>query len=137
MKRDKQRRETLSRVDDHHRKWAVELARKWIYEKGIRPGSKAIARILDPKSLTPNRVCIQSILQLFVCLNSIRTLSRNVLGLMDLTFTLSSLSIFCMNLNWASGRQHFHTSSGSSMLKVEIAFQHSMNGMYNQYLGLY
>jgi hypothetical protein len=62
MKRDKQRRETLSRVDDHHRKWAVELARKWIYEKGIRPGSKAIARILDPRSLTPNRVCIHSIL---------------------------------------------------------------------------
>jgi hypothetical protein len=58
MKRDKQRREKLSRVDSDRRKRTIELARKLIFDKGIRPGSKFVTKLLDENSLTPNRVCI-------------------------------------------------------------------------------
>jgi hypothetical protein len=98
MKRDKRRREKLSQVDNDHRKRTTELARELIFDEGIQPGSKIVARLLDKKSLTPNRVRIQSVL-LFICLIPIRMLSQSVLGPTDLISTRSSLSIFCTSSN--------------------------------------
>ena len=55
-KNDKKRREKLARVDNEHRRDMVELARKWIYEKGVNVKSKPIQGLLDPKGWTPTRV---------------------------------------------------------------------------------
>jgi hypothetical protein len=56
MKRDMHRRERLARKDDNTRKRHVEIARRLIFEKGLRPGSKKISNIIGAHSLTPNRV---------------------------------------------------------------------------------
>jgi len=58
MKRDQNRRKRLARKDDQARKRNVETARKLLFEKGLRPGSKYISNILGANSLTPNRVCL-------------------------------------------------------------------------------
>jgi len=54
---DVSRRDRLAWVDNRHRKHTVELARQLLYESGKRPNSKAMAKILGPKSLAPNQVC--------------------------------------------------------------------------------
>ena len=51
------RREQFARKDDDTCKRHVEIARRLIFEKGVRPGSKKISNILGANSLTPNRVC--------------------------------------------------------------------------------
>ncbi|KAF8802003.1 hypothetical protein BYT27DRAFT_7226594 [Phlegmacium glaucopus] len=54
-KNDQKRREKLARIDNEHRRDTVELARKWIYEKGINVKSKSIKDLLGPKGWTPTR----------------------------------------------------------------------------------
>src|ERR1700678_33344 len=53
---DKKRRERLARVDNEQRRNTVELARKWIYKKGVNVKSKLIKDLLGPKGWTPTRV---------------------------------------------------------------------------------
>ena len=55
-KNDKKRREKLARVDNERRRDTVELAREWIFQKGVNVKSKPIQRLLDPKGWTPTRV---------------------------------------------------------------------------------
>jgi hypothetical protein len=64
MKVEISRRDRLAQVDDDRRKQKVELARCLIYEHGKRPKSKAVANILNSKSLTPTRVCPPRFLEL-------------------------------------------------------------------------
>ena len=54
---DDQRREHI-RLDDEHRQENVELARKFIFEKGLGIKSTAVEGLLESKSYTPTRVCI-------------------------------------------------------------------------------
>jgi hypothetical protein len=53
---DRKRREKLARVDNEHRRDTVELARKWIYEKGVNVKSQSIKDLLGSKGWTPTRV---------------------------------------------------------------------------------
>ena len=55
-KRDINRRETKRRVDDDRRRMLVETAREMIYQDGVRPGAKAVSRLLDSRALNPTRV---------------------------------------------------------------------------------
>jgi len=55
---DISQQDRLAWVDNRHWKRTVELARQLLYESGKRPNSKAMAKILGPKSLAPNRVCL-------------------------------------------------------------------------------
>ena len=55
-KNDKKRREKLARVDNERRRDTVELAREWIFQKGVNVKSKPLQRLLDPKGWTPTRV---------------------------------------------------------------------------------
>jgi hypothetical protein len=46
------------RIDDDHRQENVELARKFIFEKGLGIKSKGVEGLLESRSYTPTRVCI-------------------------------------------------------------------------------
>ena len=59
-KLDMKMREDKKRLDDKPRRSDIELARKWIYERGMDVGSIRIDRILGSRSLVPTRVCHSS-----------------------------------------------------------------------------
>ena len=50
-------RKDKKRADDEPRRCDIELARKWIYERGMDVGSVRIDRVLGSRSLVPTRVC--------------------------------------------------------------------------------
>jgi hypothetical protein len=54
--RDMKMRKSLARVDDQERRYKVELARGFIYNKGYLVNSNAVERVLRPESLVPNIV---------------------------------------------------------------------------------
>ena len=54
---DDQQRQHI-RLDNVHRQENVELARKFIFEKGLGIKSKGVEGLLDSQSYTPTRVCI-------------------------------------------------------------------------------
>lgn len=49
-------REQSRRVDNRTRQRQIDLARRWIFEQGVRINSAAMSRLLGPKSLVPTRV---------------------------------------------------------------------------------
>lgn len=55
-KHDMNRREAKKRVDDDRHRMLVDTAREMIYENGVRPGHKAVSRLLDSRALNPTRV---------------------------------------------------------------------------------
>ncbi|KAF9551881.1 hypothetical protein CPC08DRAFT_738285 [Agrocybe pediades] len=59
-KLDMRRREKLHREDNEHRQAIVELARKLVYTQGYSPGSEAVGKLLDSKSLVPTRNAFSS-----------------------------------------------------------------------------
>jgi hypothetical protein len=59
-KLDVKMREDKKRVDDKPHWRDIELARKWIYERGMDVGSVHIDRVLGSRSLVPTRVCHRS-----------------------------------------------------------------------------
>jgi hypothetical protein len=105
MKRDQLRRERLARKDDNSRKSKVETARKFLFEKGIRPSSKKISNLLGEKSLTPNRVR-ESYNLFHSLLIAFRMHFLSDLGPKELISIHYSSSTSCMNLNWVFGKQH-------------------------------
>ena len=54
---DDQRRQRI-RLDNDHRQENVELARKFIFEKGLGIKSKGVEGLIGSTSYTPTRVCI-------------------------------------------------------------------------------
>ena len=51
------------RLDDDHRQNNVELAQKFIFEKGLGIKSKGVEGLLESKSYMPTRVCIFASIQ--------------------------------------------------------------------------
>ena len=68
MPEDRNRRTTLARVDDAHCQNLVVAARCIIYEKHYQINSKAVEDLLWNESLTPNVVCLISVLPKYVIL---------------------------------------------------------------------
>lgn len=68
MPGDRNRRTTLARVDDARRQNLVVAARRIIYEKHYQINSKAVEDLLRNESLTPNVVCLISVLPKYVIL---------------------------------------------------------------------
>lgn len=124
---DMSRRDRLARVDDDRRKRKVEAARRFIYEQGKRPNSKAVTNILGSKSLTPTRVRSLHFARISVLILT-RMLSRSVLDLMALTSTHFLLLTCCTNLSWGFGRQPSHIFFEFFMPNVVMLSQNSMNG---------
>jgi hypothetical protein len=56
MKQDTQQRESLARVDDEKRRYAVSTARDIIYNKNYAVNSKVLKPLLTEQSLTPTIV---------------------------------------------------------------------------------
>jgi hypothetical protein len=66
---DDQRRQHI-RLDDDHRQENVELARKFIFEKGLGIKSKGVEGLLASKSYTPTRVCISFVIHTLLLLTN-------------------------------------------------------------------
>jgi hypothetical protein len=90
---DDQRRQHI-RLDDEHRQNNVELARKFIFEKGLGIKSKGVEGLLETKSYTPTRVWI------FVSLLHPLALTNVPIRAPFLFDSLHSISIFfhCLSL---------------------------------------
>jgi hypothetical protein len=56
MKADMKHRETTARVDTQARRYDINRARKFVFEKGARIDGKHIKDLLGPQSLVPTRV---------------------------------------------------------------------------------
>jgi hypothetical protein len=106
-KNDKKRRERLARVDNEQRRNTVELARKWIYKKGVNVKSKSIKDLLGPKGWTPTRVRSSDFVKhqlIRVVFTSRMHFQRNSPRSV-LIFTPCSYPIYFTRLNWVFGRQ--------------------------------
>lgn len=53
-----EQREKTQRTDNRTRQTVINIARRWIFEKGERINSAAMSKLLGPKSLVPTRVSL-------------------------------------------------------------------------------
>jgi hypothetical protein len=103
---DDQRRQHI-RLDSDHRQENVELARKFIFEKGLGIKSKGVEGLLESRSYTPNRVCIFGSYSYFTSTNKSPLRAPFPFDSPNSTsiFFLCSFPTNCMNSSLGYGRQ--------------------------------
>lgn len=127
-KSDTQDRLKLVRFDSENRRNAVDSARRLLFNNGVNVTSTRIKDILDEDSLTPTRVCVIFLFNLF-WLISCRMPFLSASSVMASIFIRCSLWISSTSLNLVFGKPFSHTFSESYMLMVMERFKNLTNGM--------